>query len=226
MKKTGKGLLIAVVVLAVLVGGFVFSPLLSMSVKKSIEHFGSKILQTEVSVGGVGINVLKGNIDISDLAVANPEGFKNPSAFMLGSISIDVDMKSLRQDVVVINSIIIDSPQITLEKGGRNLKTLMSNLDKPAEEAPEGVKPKAEEKPGKKLIISNLTLQKATVNIENKMEVTLPNIFLKNLGSNEDPASIKEVVAQVLSEVTADSLKALAETGKQKMKEAFKSWLN
>ena len=225
MKKFMKIILAVVLVLVLLIGGFLFSPLLSMSAKKGIEHFGSQILHTEVSVKSVSINVLKGDISIGGLVVANPEGFQEPYAFKLDKIAVDVDMKSLRGDTLVINSIMIDAPNIVLENMGANLKALTANLDKPVKS--DGAESKeVKSKPAKKLVIADLTLMNANVKIKEGLEVKIPDINLKNLGTADNAASIKEVVSKVLNSVTRESLGALVETGRDEIRKSFKTLFN
>lgn len=222
MKKLFKIILILVLVLVLLVAGVVFSPLLSISAKKSIEYFGSKTLKTEVSVSDVDIDVLGGKVTIEGLMVANPEGFEAPYAFKLNNISVDADMKSLKDDIIIIESIMIDAPEIVMEDMGANLKTLMANVENPAKTDDSG-DADSKTKPAKQLVIADLTLMDATVNFEG-VELSIPDINLKNLGTKEKTASIQEVVYEVINSVTAESLKAAVDKGKETIKDKFKSW--
>lgn len=225
MKKFIKIIIVLVVVLTILVGGFLFSPLLSMSAKKSIEHFGSKILKTEVTVDGVGINVLAGEISISGLTVANPEGFDEPYAFKLGEVSVDADMKSLKSDTIIISSILIDAPEIVLEDMGKNIDALLNNIDKSEKTAEDSVE---KGDPAKKVVIADLILQNALVKVKKGIDIDLriPTIHLENLGSEDNAASISDVLSKLMRSITKESLKAMADTGKESLKKSFKTLFN
>jgi hypothetical protein len=67
----------------------------------------------------------------------------------------------------------------------------------------------AGEKPAKKLEVDNILITGATVRF-NGATLPLPDIHLNNLGTGPDGITPAEVLRDVLSEITAGTLKAVA----------------
>ena len=84
-------------------------------IKEAVERVGSEATQAKVSLNEVSISIKSGSGSLRGLKVANPKGFKTPSAFELGGISITLDIASIGQDPIVIKEITITKPQVTYE---------------------------------------------------------------------------------------------------------------
>jgi len=113
----------AVVLIAIL--AFVFASNLDAIVAKAIEKYGSETTQTAVNVSGVDIALREGRGTIRGLNVASPEGYRARTAFALEDITIDIDIKSVREDPIVIEEIRIAGPVVHAELTG----TGASNVD-------------------------------------------------------------------------------------------------
>jgi len=97
-----------------------------------IEDVGSDVLQTKVAVSDVSINLKEGKASIGGMTIANPAGYSSADIFAMEGIQVDIDLQSLGSDVLVIESIHIQNPQIVLEnngKGGSNMQTLLDNIE-------------------------------------------------------------------------------------------------
>ncbi len=123
MKKLALAGVIAIAVIAV-VAFFLLSNLDSL-VAKAIEKHGSDVTQTSVRVSGVNISLRDGRGSIRGLKVASPDGFETRTAFSLNDITVDIDIKSVRKDPVVIDEIRIRAPVVNAEI----TKTGSSNID-------------------------------------------------------------------------------------------------
>lgn len=227
MKKLLKLLLITVpivivVLIVVLYYGF------NSIVRTAVQTAGPKVTKTAVTLGGVNVSLLSGKGELTDLVVGNPEGFKTPYAFRLHNIRVDLDVRSLTGDTIVIDEIRIDGPEITYEKSltGSNITKIQENVDagKPKEGAP---KPEAEKKPGKKIIIKKLDIVNGKINLSVTgaqglaAPVPLPDIHLTDLGQKEGGASLGEIMPKVVDPLTdaigqaaQAGLKLLQDTGK------------
>ena len=106
MKKIALG---AVLVLLVTLGLVVYFLLSNLDgiVKAAIEKYGSEATQTVVSVNNVELGLKDGSGAIRGLSVGNPQGFKTKQAFSLGEISTQIDLKSLSEEVFVIEHIVV-----------------------------------------------------------------------------------------------------------------------
>ncbi len=218
MKKIVLG---AVLILLITVGFGVYYLLSNLDgiVKSAIETYGSEATQTAVQVGGVQIVLQDGSGAISDLKVGNPQGYNARQAFSLGEIATQIDLKSLSEDVIVIEHITVRAPEVFFEinaAGKNNLDELKQNLSAGASGASAtsssgksgGAEPKLIIR---KLLFADGNIHASVVPLDKDYELKLPTIELKNLGgkSGATPAQIADQVLNVLTE------RALAEVKKK-----------
>ena len=130
MKKIALG---AVLVLLLTIGFGVYYLLSNLDslVKTAIETYGSEATQTSVRVASVKIELTDGSGAIRGLTVGNPQGFGAKQAFSLGEIATQVNLKSLSEEVTVIEQITVRAPEVFFElnaAGKNNLAKLKENL--------------------------------------------------------------------------------------------------
>jgi uncharacterized protein involved in outer membrane biogenesis len=129
MKKVIIAILV-IVVLIVVALVLLFSNLNSL-IAKAIEKNGSNVTQTSVSVSGVDISLREGRGTIKGLRVANPHGFDSRDAFSLDDITLDIDVRSLREETIIIDEIRIKAPVINAEitkTGASNIEKIRDNV--------------------------------------------------------------------------------------------------
>lgn len=128
-----------------------------------IEHVGSDVLKTDVSVSGVKIDLGEGQAAIGGLEIANPPGFSRANIFEMDGIAVGLNLESLSEDVLVIEAIVIKNPRISLEldaDGKSNLDALMANIESGPQEVP------AEDTgEGARMIIDHFDFSGATVKV-------------------------------------------------------------
>jgi uncharacterized protein involved in outer membrane biogenesis len=202
------GILAVVVVAIVGVVVFIYSNLDSI-VKDAVEEYGPQFTGVSVKLAKVELSPENGQGKLTGLTVGNPKGYKTPSAFQLGSISMNIDISSLTSDTIIIKSIVIDKPDITYEfgDGGSNVDVIGKNVEKAAG----GPGAKQEEKkggPGKKMIIESLVVSNGQVSVSHpllkgkKIGSALPTIRLKDIGKDKKGgATPAEVVDQVMDAI-------------------------
>lgn len=223
--KTSKvlGIGATAVVVAIVAGGIYLWSSLDSLVEAAIEKYGSQVTQTRVAVAGVKLALTSGEGTIQGIQVDSPAGFSRKQLFTLGKISIAVDPKTVTKDVVVIDKIVIQSPQIFYEindKGVSNVDVLKKNVQQAtagsgkAKEKTSGSKPV-------KLIIRKLIIDKGEVDariaaLDNKdLSANLPRIELTDIGKKSGgatPAEVAEIVANALIKKIGP---AVAELGAQ-----------
>ena len=223
MKKLIIRLGIAVVVLIVLValGVHLF---LDGAVKRGVETVGPKITKVNVKLEGVNISILSGSGKIKGLLIGNPEGFKSASAIQVGSAHLALKPTSVLSEKIVIHTINLEGPEITLEGGlgGNNLSKLLDNIDSVASSEDKSTT-KSETAP-KKIQVDDFRITGAKVHVTltelggRSGTVTIPEIHLTNLGTGADgitPAELsKRVIKEIVQESTKAAAKLIADVGK------------
>lgn len=172
--------------------------------KSAIENYGSAMTLAKVKVGDIKIAATDGRGTISNLLIGNPAGFKTPMAMKLGRLDVDVDLATVASDVIHIRRIAIIAPDITYEKGDSqtNFDAIQKNI-----ETYIGPDKKSEKKSGKKLIVDELTIRDAKVEVSasfmsgKTVTVPLPDIVMKDVGKTQGgitPGELGQKVAGVI----------------------------
>ena len=228
---------VVVLVAIVVVGGFVLYSSLDAIVKAAIEKIGSDVTGTEVRVTDVDISPATGEGALRGFRVTNPEGFEDEQAFEFDEITMKIDLTTLTSDPVVIEEIVVQSPRIRYELGGKgtNVGTIQKNV--------EGYKDESVAKHGPNFIIKNLYFRDGKVNVagasllKKGVSSPLPDLHMTDIGTEEGgvtPAVLtkkvtsalgRKVVTAVgkidLGELGSDTKEAAKKTG-QKIKGLFK----
>lgn len=218
MKKIVLG---AVLVLVISVGFGVYYLLSNLDgiVKTAIETYGSQATQTAVRVKSVQIVLKDGSGTIRGLTVGNPPGFAAQQAFSLGEISTQIDLKSLSEEVTVIEFVTVRAPKVFFELNGagkNNLSELKEKLSSGASGSSAASSPNQSSGAEPKLIIRKLlfvdgSIHASVVPLDKDYELRLPKIELNNLGGKNGatPTQIAEQVLKILTD------RALAEVKKK-----------
>ena len=199
----------ALVALAV-IGFFVVAFSLGSIVKTGVNKKGPALTQSKVELGGAQISPFSGKGTLSNLVVGNPAGWQSPNAFSLGSVSIDVEPRSLMSDHVVINSIVIDRPEITYETRvtSSNLQDLLKNIQQAA-----GSGQTSTTKDGKpiKVVLKHFQLQNAKITAiagEATANIDMPTLVLDDLGTREGGLTPEQLSVAIVKAVTAQAAQA------------------
>jgi len=215
------GLLVLVVVAMIVVA-------LSLDgiVKKGVETLGPKITGVPIKLDAMHIALLTGSAKVKGLVVGNPDGYKTPSAIIVGVAEVGVNPLSVLSDKIVVRSIHIESPEITFEGGlgGNNLGKIMDNVNEVAKSggpATTNTAANAAGKPSKKFEVDDFLITGAKVNgtlILFGKEVTLPSlplpdIHLTNLGTGSDGITATDLTRAVLQATTSATIKTVSKFG-------------
>ena len=232
MKKLKKILLIVVILVVVLgIAAVVFVGLhLDKIVKTGIETVAPPITQTSVKVEGVNISALSGSAGIKGFVVGNPPGYKSDFAISIGKAAVSVVPGSVLKDKVIVRSIEIRSPEITLEGnpfGKNNLQTILDSVNSIAGGATKAGNSEpaktTEAKAGKKLqvddlVISGVKVTARIVGLEGEpFSVTIPDIHFSNLGTGPDGINAADLTQKILSEVITVAISTVGSRAKEIM---------
>ena len=205
-------LVAALLIVVALVVSFLF---LGSIVKKGVETVGPTITKTEMKLDSATLSALSGSGTLKGFVLGNPEGFKSAQAVKVGSTSVGVRPGSLLGDKVHVTHVRVESPEITFETQGLNVKA--NNLSKILDNVTGGggstPKP-ADTQPvpkdsgaAKKLQVDEFLISGAKLNVSStlvggkQMTVILPEIRLTNLGQGPDGITAAELTKRVLDEV-------------------------
>jgi hypothetical protein len=210
---------VTIAMVVVLTGFLVVFLLFSMDslVTMAVEKYGSEALQAKVTLDQTKISATSGKGTLKGLKVGNPKGFQTDSAFELGEISLQLDVRSITKDTVIIKEIIIAAPEITYEVGtdGSNLDALQKNVAGQAGgsqgKSSDADKPSKPGKNGKKLIIDSLIIRDGLINVSavglqgKKMSVKLPKVQLSGIGRDKGGATPAEVIKKLIDAINASA---------------------
>ena len=212
----GIGAIVVIIAIIVIVGLSNLGPI----IKQAVNTYGPKITKTQLSVDDVGVSIFSAEAKIKKFFLGNPEGFKTPSAMKVGSVFVNVDEKSLKNDTIVIDRIEVKSPEITYEKKGKtdNFNTILNNVKGSAGSGKSSKKESEKQGTGKKLIIRNFVVTSGKVNLamsiyglgDKELSVPLPDIHLKDIGKEKKGASpaeaFQEIFAALYGKITSPAV--------------------
>ncbi len=197
-----------VILVSLIVGLYTYLDLLA---EKAIEKYGLQALGVPVTVGKISVKLQEGKFTFKDVKIQNPEGFKYANAVEIGQLNAQIELKSLLEKVVIIHAININNPNIFYEigVGGDNIKQLKKNTaasKNTAAKTSSANDTKSVGAESKKIIISKLFINKAKVNavVEHVTEksLTLPDIYIQNIGKDSNGVTVENAADQVLRELT------------------------
>lgn len=214
MKIVIKTLLTLVVVLAlVLVGGWFY---LDRILYQAIVRIGPQVTGTSVELAEVSLKPFDGELSLRGLDIGNPDGFVAPYVFSLGGVDIAIDMDTVNEPVLVINSLVIDGPRITYEATpqGDNLRTLQANIARNTGAEEDQDEDEADDEGGRKVIIEQLLIRSGQINVSHYLmadqvvNVNLPELEMTDLGSRSGGATVAEVASQILEYLSQQAYRA------------------
>ena len=219
--------IVAVIIIA---GLFIVGASLNAIVKTGIGTMGTQMVGAPVSVEEVDISLVseggRMRASLMSLEIKNPPPFQTPRAMALPLVSVNMDRDSVLTDTIVIEEIIIDSPEITYEGStkGSNLSRIQENVQQysfggtggETENKTEGT----ESASGKQVQISRVLITNAKVNVSlmglqgNSLQMTLPDIVLKDIGKEDEGVGFQEAGAIIFGALFDGVRKIVPGSGK------------
>ena len=105
MKKLVKIISILFVVCIVAMVLF-FTIFLDKTVKYGVEQVGPKIIGVPITLEDIDISILNGSGEITNVAIKNPKGFDTEFLVKVDHARLDIDLKTLLSNKIVIEEII------------------------------------------------------------------------------------------------------------------------
>ena len=209
-------LALAILLVVLVVALFLF---LDFVIKTGIQTVGSTVTKCNVTVEDVSISILRGEVQLSNLVVGNPEGFKTDSAFKVGRIYVSMEPASVVMGKRThVKEVIVEKPEITYELNAlaftSNIGAIQKNVQSmlPAKDEKEEEKPK-EKKEGRPVEISLVSVTDGKIRVSatfaggKAVPVPLPTLTLKDIGKEKEVTS-SEATATVFDEICSSVSRA------------------
>jgi len=145
----------------------------------SVRQVGTYLTGTEVYVGDVDLSLHRGELQVTDFHVKNPEKYSDKKAIALGGLHVKLDPLSVCTKRIFVEDIHVKSLKVSCENGGQNLLAILDNIERKT--GSKGKKKKKDEKPSEtKVAIKHFKIEDSTLYLE---VVPIPlNIELNDIG--------------------------------------------
>jgi hypothetical protein len=197
---------LAVIILVLLIVGIAgFKLYGNRLVKFAVETGGAQALKVNVALEEARLQLLRGELELDNLVVDNPEGYTNPHLLNMGRAHIALNTSSLMSDTVEIDKMEFKSVALVIEQKGlsSNLQEIINNLPKSEAPAPK------EETAGKNLLIRDLRVEEVAVTFKplplpgkaGNVTFKLAPIHLTDIGTKEK-IGIAQFTGLILQQIT------------------------
>lgn len=141
------------------------------------------------------LNPFTGRLQLVEAHLANPRGFRQPEAFSVATVRVDVAVGSLFSSTVHVREIAIEGAFVGYDSqnGTNNFAAILANVEAktgPSEKTPTGAEGK--EGAGKKVVIDRFRLAGTRVNL-GMLPLAIPTIELTDIGKDTGGATFVEV---------------------------------
>ncbi len=166
----------------------------------TVEAEGSALTQTRVMLKEADFAPNTGLTTLTQLTVANPQGFQSKHAYSFDKIELWIDPESLTKDVLHIKSMVLVAPEIVYEltDTSDNLRTLKRYIENSAEKAARITAPT------KKIIVDNFYVRNGVVVVQaaelkgQRKTAQISDIHIKDIGKQENGLLPAELVHQLM----------------------------
>ncbi|HUG11848.1 MAG TPA: hypothetical protein VMM36_12585 [Opitutaceae bacterium] len=200
-----KKLVILIIIVLLALGTFFFlGSALSTAVTSAVNSIAPQVTGTKVTLGSALISPFNGTGSLNDLYVGNPEGFSDGKAFSCGKAHVNVRIRSVLSDTIVIEEVIIEAPEFVYESKitSSNIGKILDNVNKFVGTS----EPAAQTEGGKKIEIKRFVLEGAVVSVSAAgmtMPVPVPKMEITDIGTAKGGVLPAEAAAEVLKRVLA-----------------------
>ncbi len=219
MKKWIVRIVLLIVVLLIVAVVVLFLNLNTI-VKKGVETVGPQLTKVTVTLGSAEISPLSGNGKLKELFVGNPDGYKTASAVKVGSVKVAAEIGSVMSDVIIVDEIKVQDPEITFEGGfsGNNLSKILDNVKSSSGSGKSSEKVAPAANGGeKKFIVKDVTVEGAKIHVSltslggKELTLPLPTLHLQNIGTASHAVTAKELLTQIIEPLLASIVKTVTD---------------
>ncbi|MCR9213168.1 MAG: hypothetical protein NXI13_05580 [Proteobacteria bacterium] len=223
MGKIIGGILAAIIVIiAVVIAVFYFN--IDKVIIAAVEGYGSEVTKTDVVLEEVDLDLTSGKGALKGFSIGNPSGFESGDAVAFDEVSVVVNIANTNDKLIHISEIRVNQPAITYEvnQTSNNLDTIKKNVDDFLKEnglAGDSQASESSSEEGPKVIIDNLYINggkvsvKAPALLNQKVEGTLPDIHMKDIGKEDGGESPGEIAAKIVNEISGKAMAVVTDLG-------------
>ena len=211
-------------------------PSVESIIKRVVHQYGSQIIGTDVSIGGIDLELSKGIGVVKDIKIANPKGYQAPNLFYLKELGVEIDISSLTSDTIIIDNITINNPEITYEMKTltqNNISDILNNIEKntatdeTAQSKDNSSKSAKDDGSSKKVIIKQLTVSDGKVaaivgaaSLKAPINISLPTIKMNNIGQDKNGATPVETISKVITKIMQTVSQTVVSANLSELKDA------
>ncbi len=199
----------AVILIALVL--IVFHLALGPLVRRTATANLTRITGTETTIEELKINAWRGRLHLAGLQIDNPDGFESPFFFRLGEFKINLQPRSLRHEMAIVESLTIDGVEFNFEYDKRLTDGNLGTLAEQIRSNLESQEPPTRKEPDKALRVEHFSLTDVKLRFHSPTlsdgleEIVVPAIELRDL---KLPGEVSE---QAIIEVLLDPLAGIAE---------------
>ena len=209
-------LVLLLLVIAAVVVGLV---MIDSIAKTAVEEGGTYALGVDTTLEAVSIKLLRGQMNMDGLRVANPEGFTSPHLMNSGHFEMELVTGSVLSDTIELPKIELDGLDVWIEQkaGGTNVSKVIDNLKRLS--GPGEPEDQDQDEPGKKVKVDSVVIRNVVAHFHllgdlaptGPITVKVPEIKLTNI-SSDDGGGV--VMAQLMRRLVSEVLAAIVDGAK------------
>jgi hypothetical protein len=206
----GRILVVVLVVVAVLAA----IPILYLDrlAHRALERGASDTFGQRTEVGSVSLGLLSGRVGVGDFRVRNPEGWQEKHFLAIEDGRFSVGLPTFLEETVIVPEFVLRDVSLALERsvsGKSNYGEILRHMQS-------GPPPDPAAEPGKKFVIRDLRIENVEAKlrlegaggvVQKALDVTIPEIRLRDVGSESEGGV---VAAQVWRTVATAVMEAVA----------------
>lgn len=172
-------------------------------VKSTINDRGESLLGVAIAVADVDVNLIAGQVTLTDFSVKNPVGFSAVNAISVASLSIDVAPLSFFDSIVIIDSIEFNGAHVNAEQKGKrlNLDVLRRKLSGEQSVADSSTDIDST-KPLPDVAIAKFEFSSASISVQStqlgQATLRVPSIIVNDIGRPDKGVSVGEAMRLIL----------------------------
>ena len=164
---------------------------LDLVVRAALLHWGPDVTGVKVDVDRVDISPFDGRGRIAGIELGMPAGFAAPRTARFGEVRLALDPSTLTSDVVVVRELVVESADITYERGNRasNLDAIQRKIEGYVKRSePQDAAGKEGARGKRRFVIERLSIRKARVLMTTRglkgqgLAFDLPDVELRDVG--------------------------------------------
>jgi len=182
----------------------------------AIERGASYALGVETHVASTRIGLLSGSFSLVGIEIANPPGFEEASFLRVGKARLDLDMATLREQIVKVPELAIQGVEVDLDKRGgqANYAAILDNLGRFESKEPAPARDPGTA-PERRFVVQRVAIRDVEAHVRavevgpvGKIDLVVPEVVLQDVGGGGEGLTAAQLSGVVVKAVLASLAKA------------------